>query len=123
MGTQGMGDAQGAQGTGTQKVQGVEQLLDSQSREGESEEHGQGLAGKEEDEDEKTEDERLEENQVQAEYAEESRELNMTMAPVRCKWSEQGTDTFCEALVNIIRADGRADGGFKLPFGQRFAVV
>lgn len=100
---------------GTKKTQGVEQLLDPQSRKGEPEEHGQRLVGEEEDEDEKTEDAGLEEDQVQAEYALESRDLNTTKTPVRFKWSEQVTDTFCEALVNIIRAGGRSDGGFKTP--------
>ena len=33
----------------------------------------------------------------------------------RYQWSEQMTDTYCETLVDIIRAGGRSDSGFKTP--------
>lgn len=43
------------------------------------------------------------------------REISAKRGTGRYQWSEQMTDTYCEALVDIIGAGGRSDSGFKTP--------
>ena len=92
---------------------GVDQLLHEKSTDQELDKGADEKAGEDDDEDEETGNKRLEQDKAMGAEAEGARGRNATKIPVRFKWSQPVTDAFCQALVNIIRAGGRSDSGFK----------
>ena len=75
--------------------------------------------GEEEKEDHEEEEAEVEAEEEEEEEEEEEvndvREISGKKWVGRYKWSEQMTDTYCKALVDIIRAGGRSDSGFQSP--------